>query len=418
MPISRSMQFPESFSDKENHSVWYADAMEHLIDVVQDLSHARDLDTISQIVRNAARNLTGADGATFVLRDNEQCYYIEENAISPLWKGQKFPIETCVSGWVMLNKTSVTISDIYSDARVPVDAYRPTFVKSMVMVPIRRSQPIGAIGNYWATQRQISSDELKILEALANVTSIALENVDLYSQLHEKIQALENSNHELSRFAWAASHDLKSPLRAIENLSKLLEKDVANHSEDMIKDHLGKLRRSTQRMERLLDDILEYALIENKLSAQWNDFLQGKNILNDVMEILEIPPQFTIHASDKFETVYFKRMPLQQILNNLVGNSIKHRSKDSGNVWIDVEESGSQYIFSVKDDGPGIESRYHHKIFEMFQTLKPKDQVEGSGMGLALVKKILKSNKGTISVKSELGNGCTFFFTLPKINIK
>lgn len=124
--------------------------MELLVDTVQKLSLARDIEEVMQIIRTVARQLTGADGAAFVLRDGNLCYYADEDAISPLWKGHRFPMKSCVSGWVMLNKTPVVIENIYADERVPVDAYRPTFVKSLAMVPIRTMKPLGAIGNYWA----------------------------------------------------------------------------------------------------------------------------------------------------------------------------------------------------------------------------------------------------------------------------
>jgi GAF domain-containing protein len=169
------------------HSDWYVQSMERLVSVVQELSHARSLDEVMKIVRYAARDLTHADGATFVLRDNGYCYYAEENAIGPLWKGKRFPLETCISGWAMLNGRPAVIEDIYKDARIPHDAYRPTFVKSLVMVPIRRKNPIGAIGNYWARVRQPTEEEVAILQALADVTSVALENADLYAQLQGKI---------------------------------------------------------------------------------------------------------------------------------------------------------------------------------------------------------------------------------------
>jgi len=123
--------------------MWYGKAMEHLVEVVQQLSRARDLAMVMEIVKHAARSLTGADGATFVLRDGDKCHYADEDAISPLWKGQRFPLSACISGWVMLNHQPALIADIYSDPRIPADAYRPTFVKSLAMVPIRTIDPIG-----------------------------------------------------------------------------------------------------------------------------------------------------------------------------------------------------------------------------------------------------------------------------------
>ena len=127
--------------------------------------------------------MTGADGATFVLRDGDFCFYADEDAISPLWKGQRFPMETCISGWAMNNRLPVAIEDIYADDRIPHEAYRPTFVKSLAMVPIRTLDPVGAIGNYWADSHQPTKEELELLQALADTTAVALENVHVYEEL-------------------------------------------------------------------------------------------------------------------------------------------------------------------------------------------------------------------------------------------
>lgn len=166
----------------------YIRGMERLLQAVQELSMARSLDTIQRIVRTAARELTGCDGATFVLRDNGKCYYADEDAIAPLWKGNRFPMEICISGWAMLNREAAVIPDIYLDNRIPHAAYRPTFVKSLVMVPIRKLEPVGAIGNYWAHERQPTEQEVTLLQALADATSIAMENVQIYAELEQRVR--------------------------------------------------------------------------------------------------------------------------------------------------------------------------------------------------------------------------------------
>src|SRR5688572_20875568 len=170
------------------HSERYANACMHLIADVQRLSLARDLETVQAIVRRAARDLVSADGATFILRDVDRCYYADENAIAPLWKGQRFPMKACVSGWVMMHAEPAIITDIYSDARVPVEAYRPTFVKSMAMVPIRTEQPIGAIGVYWASRHSATREEIELLQALANTTAVAMENIQVYAELEKRVE--------------------------------------------------------------------------------------------------------------------------------------------------------------------------------------------------------------------------------------
>jgi GAF domain-containing protein len=157
-----------------------------LLGVVRDLSFCRTLPDVMDIVRVAARRLTGADGVTFVLRDGDQCHYAEENAIAPLWKGRRFPMRDCISGWVMLNRQPVAIPDIYLDLRIPHDAYRPTFVRSLAMVPVRAADPLGAIGAYWATEHAATAEETGYLQAVADAAALALENVKLYQGLQAK----------------------------------------------------------------------------------------------------------------------------------------------------------------------------------------------------------------------------------------
>jgi diguanylate cyclase (GGDEF)-like protein len=183
----------------------YLRGMEVLVHAVQELSMARAVPTIQRIVRSSARTLVGCDGATVVMRDGDMCYYADEDAIAPLWKGSRFPMATCISGWAMLNRSSAVIPDIYLDSRIPHEAYRPTFVKSLVMVPIRKLAPVGAIGAYWATERQPSEREVALLQALADSTSIAIENVQIYAELDQRVRdrtaELEQANakiHQLS----------------------------------------------------------------------------------------------------------------------------------------------------------------------------------------------------------------------------
>jgi len=124
-----------------------------MVDTIEALSAARTVEQIADVVRTQARKLSGADGVAVVLRDEDRCHYVDEDTIAPLWKGRKFPMTTCISGWAMLNGKTAVIPDIYLDPRIPHDAYRPTFVKSLVMTPVRPSDLVAAIGPYWAEER-------------------------------------------------------------------------------------------------------------------------------------------------------------------------------------------------------------------------------------------------------------------------
>jgi GAF domain-containing protein len=147
---------------------------DHLAVAIQRLAKSQKISDITLVVRRTARDLTGADGVTFVLRQNGYCYYADEEAIAPLWKGKRFPASSCVSGWVMAHRQPVAIPDIYRDPRVPHAAYRPTFVKSMAMVPVRDVDPVAAIGAYWARIHDATEQELRILKVLADAAALAL----------------------------------------------------------------------------------------------------------------------------------------------------------------------------------------------------------------------------------------------------
>lgn len=160
-----------------------------LPEIIQRLSLAKNRASVHQIVNQSVRSLAGADGATFILRENESCYYVDEDAISPLWKGRYFPMEACISGWVITRREAVVIPDIYIDNRIPSDAYRPTFVKSLAMVPLRHTDPIGAIGTYWARPYIATDEEVSALQALADSTALALEKIRIGEEMEQQINA-------------------------------------------------------------------------------------------------------------------------------------------------------------------------------------------------------------------------------------
>ena len=165
--------------------------LETLIAAVQDLSQVRTMEDLQNVTRSAARRLVNADGATFILRDRDRCFYADEDAISPLWKGQRFAMEACISGWSMLNRRAAVIEDIYADERIPHEAYRPTFVKSLAMVPIRADDPIGAIGVYWAHRHRASEREVGAARALADSTAIAIEHLGALGRLEQTLELME-----------------------------------------------------------------------------------------------------------------------------------------------------------------------------------------------------------------------------------
>ena len=171
-----------------------------LINAIQRLSLARSLAEVQEVVCTAARRLTGADAATFALRSHDDVLYADEDSPSPLWKGQRFPLDACDSGWAMLNRQAVVIPDVYEDQRVAQDAYRATFVRSLAVVPIRKRDPLATIGSYWAEPHEATARELQLLQALADSTAVTLQNVHAYSELEE------TCDETLSRLARVAEY--------------------------------------------------------------------------------------------------------------------------------------------------------------------------------------------------------------------
>lgn len=164
---------------------WVAPTDDEVHDAVTQLCQAPNLESLMRLTRRAARQFTGADGVTFVLRAGDSCYYADEDAIAPLWKGQRFPLRSCVSGWVMEHRQSLLIPDIYADSRVPQDSYRPTFVKSLLMVPVRKTDPIAAIGAYWRTPAAPTERHVAIVSLLAEAVAIGLAREHTWARVQE-----------------------------------------------------------------------------------------------------------------------------------------------------------------------------------------------------------------------------------------
>jgi hypothetical protein len=399
-----------------NHSYDYLRAMERLVTVIQDLSLARDLETITTIVRGAARELTGADGATFVLREGEFCHYVDEDAIAPLWKGSRFPIDACVSGWSMKTREPAIIEDIYADARVPATAYRPTFVKSMVMVPIREAAPIGAIGNYWAVTHRANEGEVRILQALANSTSIAMENVQLYTELErrvrERTEQLEQANHELESFTWSASHDLRAPLRAITGFQRILKDEHAQQLDTAGLRYLERIAGAAERMSILIDDLLALArMARAEMRPARVDFSGLLRTVADELATTHPEHVFDVRIQDDVNVVGDVRL-LRYALENLLGNAWKFTRGSAAVVEFRASEQDGETVYSVRDNGVGFDAAHANEVFEPFRRLHSADAFPGTGIGLATVQRIIRRHGGRIWADAAPGHGATFSFTL------
>jgi two-component sensor histidine kinase len=232
-----------------------------LVETIEALSATRTIEDVAAVVRSAARRISGADGVCFVLRDDDKCWYLDEDAIAPMWKGMRFPMTACVSGWAMIHGQTVVIPDIYADDRVPHDAYRPTFVKSMVMTPVRVNDPIAAIGAYWATGQTPSPDTIVKLETMARATAAAIENAKLYTSLTESLERRTFLLRELD-------HRVKNTLASVQSIARqtLRNAETPDDFAESFESRLMGLSRAHELLTRQgwdrtnLRDILEAAL--------------------------------------------------------------------------------------------------------------------------------------------------------------
>ncbi|CAN5546641.1 hypothetical protein BH09GEM1_BH09GEM1_09380 [soil metagenome] len=227
----------------------------------------------------------------------------------------------------------------------------------------------------------------------------------------EQSTRLEQSNRELDQFAYVASHDLKAPLRGIANLAQWIEEDLGEHVTDESRNHLRLLRGRVHRMEALIDGILTYSR-----AGRHREPVEQVNtaaLIAETIELLAPSEGVTIAVASHMPILLAERIPLQQIFMNLIGNAVKYGQRDGLEVTVRSEEEDDFIRFDVADNGPGIDPRYHDRIWQIFQTLAPRDEVEGTGIGLSVVRKLVETRGGRAWIESELGKGSTFSFTWP-----
>lgn len=394
-------------------------ALQQIVTAIQQLSLAKDMETIMKIVRTVAKNITGADGATFILREGNLCYYADEEAISPLWKGQRFQMAECISGWVMLNKQPALIEDIYIDPRIPIDAYKPTFVKSLAMVPIRTMEPIGAIGNYWAENHLPTQNELEMLQSLADITAVSIENLEILANLEKTVkhrtQELEFVNKELESFSYSVSHDLRAPLRAIIGYLRMLDEDYSPILNNDARELIEKAVTNAEKMNQLIDGLLQLSrmgraeLVKNIVSMkEMAESIYLGQLENERHRQID----FTI---DELPAIEADETLIKQVWVNYISNALKYTSRiPTSKIHIGFQENENNITYFIKDNGAGFDMKYSNKLFGVFQRLHSLQEFEGTGVGLSIVQKIIKKHGGNVWAEAVPNEGATFYFSLPK----
>ena len=226
------------------------------------------------------------------------------------------------------------------------------------------------------------------------------------------VQELQSANRELNDFAYIVSHDLKAPLRGISSLAHWLITDYSDKLGEEGTQQLGLIGSRVKQLGELVDGILAYSRAgrgrEDRMVVELDP------LVRNTIELLAPPPHMAIHLAQPLPRLWMESFKVQQVFQNLLYNAIKFMDKPAGWVTVDVAQAGDHWHFSVADNGMGIDEKYFGKVFQLFQTLAPRGKIEGTGVGLALVKKIVELEGGAIWVESTPGVGTTVHFTLPR----
>jgi two-component system CheB/CheR fusion protein len=368
-----------------------------LINVIQSLSFCRNLESVMVTLSEGARALTVADGVTVVLREGDDCYYAEENAIGPLWRGRRFPMKSCISGWCMLHREKVAIADVYADPRISHDVYRPTFVKSLAMVPIRSEDPIGAIGAYWASNHRATEDDLDVLQSLGDSASMAFSNVQL-------IQNLEQANRQKDQFLALLGHELRNPLAPLVSALHALR---IRRNDPVTVEHLREImERQVEHMSRILDGLLDVSRLTSgkvTLNRQRLDLTRlVRQTTEDRRTVIEAAG-LTLHAQLPETPIWVvgDNTRLVQAISNVLDNATKF-SAEGGKVIVRLATEDTMAVVTVCDNGIGIEPESLPGIFAVFaQGKRPLDRGRGGlGLGLSITKHLLELHGGSIEAAS------------------
>jgi len=276
----------------------------------------------------------------------------------------------------------------------------------------------GSVEVYYLEERRalvegpFLKEERDLINGITRTLSQAIERRQIEQRQAELLDRVESANRELKDFAYVVSHDLKAPLRGIKTLADWISTDYADKLDEDGRDQISLMSSRVDRMHNLIEGILQYSRIgrvkEEKALVNLNE------LVPNIIDSLDPGENVAVTIENELPVIECEQTRIIQVFQNLLSNAIKYMDKAQGQIKIGSVEDDGFWKFSMADNGPGIEERHFEKIFQMFQTLSPRDEFESTGVGLTLIKKIVDSHGGKIWLESNVGEGSTFFFTLPK----
>jgi len=339
-----------------------------------------------------------------------------ENGAQLLKAGHRLKVEdSSMIGWCIQNRQARIALDVGEEAVRFKNPYLPLTRSEIALPLIAHGEPIGAMSIQSTLPGAFSRVDVAALQSMADQIANTIENARLFTERVSLIRELETQNAELERFTYTVSHDLRSPLVTIHGFLGYLRQDAAAHDMARFDKDLSRIANAVDRMQSLLNDLLELSRIGRVINP--SEFVPFGEIVTEAVELLHGPLEarhVRVSLHDDFPSVYCDHARLVEVLQNLISNAAKFMG-DQPNPVVEIgmagEDSNHLQIFFVRDNGIGIDPQFHDRIFGLFNRLDPS--IEGTGIGLTLVKRIVEMHGGRIWIKSELGQGTIFYFTLP-----
>lgn len=382
-----------------------------LYELSRHLTSTLDTGQIIQLVHDQIRHIMPFD--RFVVDVFDPAKKTRTRVFAAAWVGDSLVKEPASSGPSRIDPETPEGIAIASKRSVQSPDRR-----SVYLPMLSKDAVLGIMTMTAAPSTPYSDAQLKLLESIASLTAIAFEKGKLYEETVQKSMEIERRNRELDEFTYVVSHDLKEPLISVEGFSKILQADYTGVIQPEGKEYLDAIVGASTRMKGLIDDLLLLSRVGRPTESFSS--VPVSDLLNEIMIDMEFIVRqrgIRIVIPDHLPTIFGNKTQLQIVFRNLIGNAIKFNDKEHPVIEVGFQISeNNQYLFSVKDNGIGIEKDFHEKIFVIFQRLHRREEYEGSGAGLAIVKKIIELHQGRIWVESEPGKGATFYFTLPTPN--
>ncbi|MBV8756108.1 MAG: GAF domain-containing protein, partial [Deltaproteobacteria bacterium] len=382
-----------------------AERLELMVEIGKHLSAEPELGPLVYKIANVTTRLAGAQSGAFFYRHAGRL--LHTHAGDDIFASfDHHPLLAAA----LDDHEGYRCDDIRRETRHSIDLP----VRSLLVVPVvgRRNTTVGALVFAHELSHAFTATTERLLEGVAAQAAIAIDNARLFDEASSLIAKLERTNRDLDQFAYVTSHDLKAPLRGIANLSQWIEDDLGDKMDEQAHYHMRLLRGRVTRLEGLIEGILAYSRADRDHGN--NADVDVAKLAHDVWELLAPPATVHFTVGADLPTLSTARVPLQQVLLNLIGNAVKY-NRDRPDLAIEVggKRAGDLWAFYVKDNGVGIAPEFHDRIWGLFQTLEARDKVESTGIGLAVVRKIVEARGGKAWIESAAGAGATFWFSWP-----